>query len=63
MQQVFSFLSKQGFNIIGRSTCFFVLKSYFVLKSLIEKPGKVTLSKMWTLFFGFSKGIIIIGNS
>ena len=34
----FFFFSKQGLNLISRSTCFFVLKSYFVLNSRIAKP-------------------------
>ena len=59
----FLFLSKQGLNLISRSTCFFVLKSYFVLNSRIAKPGRVALSKMRTSIFGFSKGILIINNS
>ena len=59
----FFFFSKQGLNLISRNTCFFVLKSYFVLNSRIAKPERVALSKMRTSIFGFSKGILIINNS
>ena len=58
----FLFLSKQGLNLISRSACFFVLKSYFVVNSLTAKPERVALSKISTSIFGFLKCIIIINN-
>ena len=51
----FLFLSKQRLNLISRSACFFLLKSYFVVNSLTAKPERVALSKISTSIFGFSK--------
>ena len=42
----FLFLNKQGLNLISRDSCFFVLKSYFVVNSIIAKSERVALSKV-----------------
>ena len=56
------FFIENSFFILS-SACFFALKSYFIVNSLIAKPERVALSKMGTSIFGFAKGIIIINNS
>ena len=54
---------KQDLNLISRSACFFVIKSYFVVNSFIANPERLALSKMGTSILGFSNGITIINNS
>ena len=54
------FFIENSFFIFKQSACFFALKSYFIVNSLIAKPERVALSKMGTSIFGFVKGIIII---
>ena len=51
------------FFIFKQSACFFELKSFFVVNSIIAKHERMALSKMWTSIFVFLKGIIIINNS
>ena len=56
IDKIFGFWVGQSLKV-SRNTCFRGFKSSLAVNSHVEKPGRLVLSKMWTLTFCFSKDV------